>query len=652
MTRAKDISKILTAPVFSGLTYPTSDGSANQFMKTDGSGTLSFATVDLTALSASNLTSGTIPDARFPATLPAISGANLTNLDATDLTGTIASARVSGAYTGITSVGTLTSFRSTGIDDNADAVAITIDSSERVGIGTSSPSDNLHLAETGATSSFIRFSNSNVSNGWSLGAQSSGRFQLTQNGVADRIIVDSSGNVGIGTTDFATQNGNVSTILKVGGTNNTIIAGEQTASNRNFILEARYNGRSGGDRYAQIGFGDDGSNNGNINFWTAPSGSGVSERMRILSGGEVAIGGTGYSGQPFSVQTSTSNLGYMQSTGTTRAVMNFVDANSTNNIGFGAIANSHVFMKDAQEHMRLDDTGLGIGISSQGSKLHAHDPASGGTANAVVAQFTQASNSSSAGSRGLKSTIRLGGQAKYIGLNSHHNQYQDALTDFSVSTDGGSGQVERVRIDSSGNVGIGETNPSQYYSGANQLVVRDGTANAGITIRTGSSGAGMLAFADGATTAAQQYAGYVQYNQDGAGGYMTLGTENVERIRIGNSNNQIKYNGVYVYYFLGSVRNDTAAYIDVSGIQSAGVSLVTAQYTHHNINNYGAVRVASVASYSGSLVHALDIQNVSSSAGGSWSISMPSSGVLRVTKTAGTYAGSGFYWVKVETYYG
>ena len=37
---------------------------------------------DLTALSASNLTSGTIPDARFPATLPAVSAANLTNLPA------------------------------------------------------------------------------------------------------------------------------------------------------------------------------------------------------------------------------------------------------------------------------------------------------------------------------------------------------------------------------------------------------------------------------------------------------------------------------------------------------------------------------------------------------------------------------------------
>ena len=41
-------------------------------------------------LNATQLTSGTIPDARFPATLPAVSGANLTNLpasgDANDIT--------------------------------------------------------------------------------------------------------------------------------------------------------------------------------------------------------------------------------------------------------------------------------------------------------------------------------------------------------------------------------------------------------------------------------------------------------------------------------------------------------------------------------------------------------------------------------------
>ena len=59
------------------------DGTANQFLKTSGNGVLSFDTIDLTSLSATNLTSGTIPDARFPATLPAISGANLTNLPST-----------------------------------------------------------------------------------------------------------------------------------------------------------------------------------------------------------------------------------------------------------------------------------------------------------------------------------------------------------------------------------------------------------------------------------------------------------------------------------------------------------------------------------------------------------------------------------------
>jgi hypothetical protein len=51
--------------------------------------------IDGSSLNASNLDSGTVPDARFPATLPAISGANLTNLDASDLaSGTVPIARI------------------------------------------------------------------------------------------------------------------------------------------------------------------------------------------------------------------------------------------------------------------------------------------------------------------------------------------------------------------------------------------------------------------------------------------------------------------------------------------------------------------------------------------------------------------------------
>ncbi len=49
---------------------------------------------DLTTRSAADLSSGTLPDARFPATLPALSGANLTALNATNLSsGTVPDAR-------------------------------------------------------------------------------------------------------------------------------------------------------------------------------------------------------------------------------------------------------------------------------------------------------------------------------------------------------------------------------------------------------------------------------------------------------------------------------------------------------------------------------------------------------------------------------
>jgi len=54
-----------------------------------------FKSFTVSELNANNLNDGTIPDARFPATLPAISGANLTNLDAADLaSGTVPTARL------------------------------------------------------------------------------------------------------------------------------------------------------------------------------------------------------------------------------------------------------------------------------------------------------------------------------------------------------------------------------------------------------------------------------------------------------------------------------------------------------------------------------------------------------------------------------
>jgi len=71
-----------------GLTYNPSTGLLTA-VGFSGAGT------SLTALNASNLGSGTVPDSRFPATLPAASGVNLTALNATNLSsGSVATARL------------------------------------------------------------------------------------------------------------------------------------------------------------------------------------------------------------------------------------------------------------------------------------------------------------------------------------------------------------------------------------------------------------------------------------------------------------------------------------------------------------------------------------------------------------------------------
>jgi hypothetical protein len=95
-TGTLNTARLPTVPTTKGGTGLTTIGTAGQVLKVNSGATaLEYGTVDLANLSATSLTSGTIPDARFPATLPAISGANLTSLNASNLSsGTIASARI------------------------------------------------------------------------------------------------------------------------------------------------------------------------------------------------------------------------------------------------------------------------------------------------------------------------------------------------------------------------------------------------------------------------------------------------------------------------------------------------------------------------------------------------------------------------------
>ena len=87
----------------------------------------------LTSLNATNLGSGTVPDARFPATLPAASGVNLTALNATNLgSGTVADARFPATLPAASGVN-LTALNATNLGSGTVPTA-------RLGSGTASSS--------------------------------------------------------------------------------------------------------------------------------------------------------------------------------------------------------------------------------------------------------------------------------------------------------------------------------------------------------------------------------------------------------------------------------------------------------------------------------------------------------------------------------
>ena len=78
---AATATKLATARNIAGVSF---DGSANISLNnnaiTNGAGYVTSSVIN--SLNASNLTSGTIPDARFPSTLPAVDGSNLTGISA------------------------------------------------------------------------------------------------------------------------------------------------------------------------------------------------------------------------------------------------------------------------------------------------------------------------------------------------------------------------------------------------------------------------------------------------------------------------------------------------------------------------------------------------------------------------------------------
>lgn len=158
----------------------------------------------LTSLNASVLNSGTVPDARFPATLPAVSGANLTSLNASAIaSGTVPTARLaSGTANNTTYLRGDSTWAALSAPNNG---TLTMNVS-----GTGLSGSATFTADQAGSSTFTVTSNASSSNG------------------ASTIVArDASGNFSAGTIT-ATLNGNAGTV-----TNGLYTTGGQTVSARN-----------------------------------------------------------------------------------------------------------------------------------------------------------------------------------------------------------------------------------------------------------------------------------------------------------------------------------------------------------------------------------------------------------------------------------
>ena len=373
-----------------------------------------------------------------------------------------------------------------------------ITSGGTVAVNTTSPDSTVDLHVNGGTDNvplgvestdsnvFIAFKDSGTtgtfgSAGVAVGANSNNL--LFRAGSAERARINSSGGLGIGTTagtgyqlDITGQSG-YDDILRL------------TAVGTN--IGARINLTNTGTGVARIN-----STNNSLALQTA----GV-ERMRINSGGDLLLGTTSGTAVKLNVQSSKAN-------GLAAEI-----ANTQSSTGSGIVVkggnNSSTYSADFRDYnntnlMRLTGEGkLGLGTTSPSTKLEVYDGSL--TLNAPSAT-------------GNAWTFYKNSDRTYlVGI---RGSSSDALSFYDLTAD-----VERMRIDTSGNVGIGTTSPNFT------LGIHKATASSNymqITNSDTGSGSG-----DGFLIGVASDEAATIWNQENT--RMAFGTNNTERMRIDSS---------------------------------------------------------------------------------------------------------------------
>jgi len=291
-----------------------------------------------------------------------------------------------------------------------------------------------------------------------------------------------------------------------------------------------------------------------IRFFTASS-----ERMRIDSSGKVGIGTTSVS-QPLHLANSSGNTIFeLQRTDTnvTGAVgtISFTasDGHSLGSIGMlgdgdneggsmffrttTAAANNDPFNAATPERMRIDSSGnVGIGTTNGGAKLNVVGSSSSTSATSANSTYIFASNTDQTNNNftGITFGDRTDAADFCAAMVCQITDHAQNFGNLQFFTNGSSGRSERMRIDSSGNVGIGVTSPSSRL----HVVDSISAGGAGVITATDTSsndfGVGLAIRKTTTTTSSSQR--FIQFFANGVGqpmgGIVGNGAEQAQFIQL------------------------------------------------------------------------------------------------------------------------